>query len=62
MAGGTKSPQLAPHAEENKSVVPGEAIKNSLELTERRGNVNENKWPELSSRERSGNVNENKIT
>jgi hypothetical protein len=61
-AWGTRNPQLAGRATDNKSISPKEAEKNSSKFTERSGNVYENKEPVSKTWERSWNVTENKDT
>jgi hypothetical protein len=55
-----KDRKLALHATDKKSFLARQAKKDFLKLTERRGNVHENKGQVWKTRERSGNVYENK--
>jgi hypothetical protein len=59
---GPKVRKLTQRATDNKSGVAGEARKNSLKLTEQRGNLYENKGPLWKTGWQSGNVVENKGT
>jgi hypothetical protein len=56
---GTESPQMGSPATDKKSAVTGEAKENSPKLTDRRGNLYENKGPPWKSWPRSWNVYEN---
>jgi hypothetical protein len=57
---GRKARKWPRHARDKKSVIAGEAKKNSSKMNERRGNLYENKGPLCKIRSQSGNVYENK--
>jgi hypothetical protein len=59
---GRKARKWARCARDKKSAVAGEAKENSSKLTERRGNLYENKGPVWKTWERSWNVYENTDT
>jgi len=57
---GRKVRKWARRARDKKSVIAGEAKKNSSKMNERRGNLYENKGLPSKTRSQSGNVPENK--
>jgi hypothetical protein len=57
---GRKARQWTRHARDKKSVIAGEAKKNSLKLNEQSGNVYENKGSLWKTRGRIGNLLEKK--